>query len=59
MSGRIRCPACDREVSNKPIKTWKFKFYDVSRYECQHCKTKFNIYDSPNSKFVISGTRRK
>jgi transposase-like protein len=55
----MKCPACGREISSKPIKTWKFRFYDVSRYECQHCKTKFNIYDSPKSKFVISGTRRK
>lgn len=59
MGGNVRCPACGREFSGEPLKTWKFRFYDVSRYECQHCKTKFNIYDSPDSKFVIVGKRRK
>jgi len=55
----IKCPFCGRELANKPLKLWKFRFYDISRYECQHCKTKFNVYDSPSSKFVIVGKRRK
>ncbi|MGB9693811.1 MAG: hypothetical protein ACPLYF_03110 [Fervidobacterium sp.] len=55
----VRCPVCGREFTSKPLKSWKFRFYDVSRYECPHCNIKFNVYDSPMSKFVISGTRRK
>ena len=59
MSKTFKCPVCGRELSSKPIKAWKFRFYDVRRYQCEHCKAKFNIYESPKSKFVISGTRRK
>ena len=55
----VRCPKCGRGLSNKPLKTWKFRFYNVGRYECPHCKTKFNIYESPKSKFVIFRKRRK
>ena len=53
MSESIKCPACSLKFSSKPIKTWKFRFYEVRRYECEHCETKFNIYESPKSKFTI------
>ncbi|MGQ9759568.1 MAG: hypothetical protein ACUVQ5_03225 [Candidatus Methanomethylicaceae archaeon] len=53
----VKCLSCGREFSSKPLKSWKFRFYDVKRYERQHCKMKFNIYDSPKSKFVIVGKR--
>ncbi|MCL6579849.1 MAG: hypothetical protein K6T73_10825 [Candidatus Bathyarchaeota archaeon] len=55
----LKCPKCGRTLPNKPLKTWKFRFYDVRRYECQHCKTKFNTYDSPKSKFTIPKSKRK
>jgi uncharacterized protein YlaI len=55
----VKCPKCGSEISSKPLKAWKFRFYDVRRYECPHCKARFNVYDSPKSKFVISGTRRR
>jgi transposase len=53
----VKCPACGSELADKPLKRWKFRFYDVGRYECPHCKTKFNIYNSPKSKFVICGKK--
>jgi len=53
MSESIKCPECGHELSGKPLKTWKFRFYDVRRYECEHCRTKFNVYESPNSQFTI------
>lgn len=53
MSGSVKCPVCGHSFAGKPLKNWKFRFYDVRRYECDSCKTKFNIYESPNSKFTI------
>ncbi|MDI6847913.1 MAG: hypothetical protein QMD23_07315 [Candidatus Bathyarchaeia archaeon] len=53
MSVSIKCPVCGREFRGEPLKTWKFRFYDVKRYECSNCKAKFNIYESPNSVFTI------
>ena len=45
-------------MAGKPIKTWKFRFYDVSRYECESCKGKFNVYESPKSTFTIPKAKR-
>ena len=59
MSGSAKCPSCGKEVLDEPLSKWKFRFYDVRRYECAQCKNKFNLYDSPKSKFVISGKRHK
>lgn len=59
MSRTFKCPVCGQEVLGQLLKAWKFRFYDVRRYQCEHCKAKFNVYESPKSKFVISGTRRK
>jgi len=53
MSKSVKCPECGRKLSVKPLKTWKFRFYDVCRYECEHCKSKFNVYESSKSKFTI------
>jgi hypothetical protein len=58
MSKSVKCPACGRELSSKPLKSWKFRFYDVKRCECQHCKTKFNAYNSPESTFTIPKAMR-
>lgn len=53
MDKRANCPFCKYEVTTKPIKTWKFRIYDVSRYECEHCKKRFNLYESPNQTYTI------
>ncbi len=58
MSESVKCPACGREQSSKPLKAWKFRFYDVKRYECQHCKARFNVYESPKSRFTIPKAKR-
>jgi transposase-like protein len=55
----VKCPKCGSEFSSKPLKSWKFRFYDVKRYECQHCKTKFNVYEGPKSRFTIPKAERK
>jgi len=53
----VRCPICGREFDRKPFKTWKFRFYDVKRYECKLCESKFNSYESPGSIFTIPKAR--
>jgi len=55
----VKCPSCGREFLGKPLKSWKFRFYDVRRYECQHCKAKFNVYEGPKSRFTIPKAKRK
>ncbi len=59
MSKGVKCPVCGYIVASKPLKTWKFRFYSVRRFECEKCKAKFNVYESPNSKFTIPKGRRK
>jgi transposase-like protein len=47
MSESVKCPVCGQEFRGEPFKTWKFRFYKVSRFECKGCKAKFNIYEGP------------
>jgi len=53
MPKSVKCPVCGYTFTSRPLKTWKFRFYDVRRFECAKCKTKFNVYDSLKSKFTI------
>ena len=53
MSEPIKCPKCRRETSGQPINNWKYRSYDVKRYQCEHCKTKYNFYNSPKSSYTI------
>jgi len=53
MPDRLTCPKCNRVVSAKPFKAWKFKDYDVKRYECEHCKSKFNLYHGTKGTYTI------
>ena len=50
---KLLCPVCDKDVSTSPLKTWKFRGYDVKRYECQNCKSKFNVCQNPKKTFTI------
>jgi len=58
MSVNVKCPACGQEFKSQPLKTWKFRFYKVSRFECEKCGVKFNVYEGPNSKFTIPKAKR-
>ena len=58
MCESVKCPVCGHSPPCKPIKTWKFRFYNVGRYECDHCKTRFNVYESPKSTFTIPKAKR-
>lgn len=50
---KLLCPICNKNVSESPFKSWKFKSYDVKRYECPKCKSKFNVYQSPERTYTI------
>jgi hypothetical protein len=50
---KLQCPACNKEVSGNPFKTWHFRGYEVKRYECLQCKAKFNLYQGAGKTFTI------
>jgi transposase-like protein len=54
----VKCPVCGGEFEAEPLKTWRFRFYQVKRYQCTLCNSKFNIYESGKSRFVIFRVRR-
>ncbi len=60
----VRCPYCGYEGINK-IKSWKFRFYNVTMIICPKCGGKFNYYIDTRPKgrkksdFVIRLTRTK
>lgn len=58
MTVNVKCPVCGQKFSSEPLKTWKFRFYKVNRFECKKCKAKFNIYEGPKSKFTIPKAKR-
>jgi len=53
MTSKLVCPVCSKSVSVSPFKSWKFGRYEVKRYECQNCKSKFNLYESPKRTYTI------
>jgi transposase-like protein len=55
----VKCPVCDREFQAEPLKTWRFRFYQVKRYQCILCGSKFNIYEGEKSRFVIFRVGRR
>ena len=50
---KLLCPVCNGDVPSSPLKSWKFKDYEVKRYECQSCNSKFNFYQSPKQTYTI------
>ena len=54
MPKEVYCPHCGDKVATKPIKSWQFRNYDVSRYICGKCQGKFNVYKGPKSTFTIA-----
>jgi len=54
----VKCPYCGYEGEFRVLKTWRFRFYNVSAMECPRCHGVFNYYQgvSPKGKrseFVI------
>lgn len=50
----MKCPHCGIETGEKPLHEWFFATYEVSRYVCDHCDGKFNVYKSEGKfKFTI------
>jgi transposase-like protein len=46
-------PIRGKPASKAPFKSWKFGKYNVKRYECSSCKSKFNLYQSPERTYTI------
>jgi rubredoxin len=59
MRDAVKCPVCNGVFEVVPLKTWRFRFYQVKRYQCIVCGTKFNIYESEKSRFIIFRAGRK
>jgi len=54
----VKCPYCGFEGELRSLKTWRFRFYDVSMLECPKCGGRFNHYvgvtsRGKHSEFVI------
>lgn len=47
------CPICNHDVSTSPVKSWKYATYEVKRYQCHNCKSKFNLYQNPKKTFTL------
>jgi len=54
----VKCPVCGGEFEAEPLKTWRFRFYQVKRYQCSLCGAKFNLYESEKSSFTIPKAKR-
>lgn len=46
----MKCPRCNYEISSSPVKKWNFNVYEVSRFFCSNCNSKFNLYEGPEGK---------
>jgi transposase-like protein len=44
-----KCPYCGSEDLT-PIKSWRFRFYDVAMYRCNRCGGEFNHYVNTTGK---------
>ncbi|KUO92830.1 MAG: hypothetical protein AT710_02125 [Thermocladium sp. ECH_B] len=44
-----KCPYCGSEGLT-PIKSWRFRFYDVTMYRCNRCGGEFNHYVNTTGK---------
>jgi len=53
MGSKSVCPVCNSTVTTDPLKSWKFGKYEVNRYKCQKCGSKFNLYQSPTNSYTI------
>ena len=59
---KVSCPICSKPVSTNPFKSWKFGKFDVGRYQCPNCKSKFNFsifaqssFEKTSDKSVLCG----
>jgi transposase-like protein len=53
----VKCPVCNGEFEAEPLKTWRFRFYQVKRYRCTLCGARFNLYESGKAVFTIPKAR--
>jgi len=46
----VRCPLCNKDFQAEPLKTWRFRFYQVKRFQCPKCGGIFNLYSGVSPK---------
>jgi DNA-directed RNA polymerase subunit RPC12/RpoP len=46
-----KCPYCGYEEEFKPLKTWKYKWWDVYFYECPKCGGRFRWQVDPTGRY--------
>ena len=49
----MKCPVCNKENQNPPLKQWAFNVYEVSRYKCSECGNNFNTYVGEKNSYTI------
>jgi DNA-directed RNA polymerase subunit RPC12/RpoP len=47
----VKCPYCGFEGEFKPLKTWRYKWWNVYFYECPKCDSKFRYQVDPTGKY--------
>jgi len=60
----MKCPYCGAESGFETLKTWKYRWYNVTLYKCGKCNNIFRYYNgvSPkgkHSEFIIRIGKRK
>jgi hypothetical protein len=51
--GSIKCPYCGFESEFKPLKTWRYRWWEVNYYEYLKCHSKLGFYVDPVGKRKI------
>ena len=55
----VRCPYCGYEGEFRVLKTWRFRFYNVSRMECLRCHGVFQLLPGREPQGEEVGVRDK
>ena len=50
---KLLCPICSADAPANPMKSWEYGSFQVKRYECPKCRSKFNVYQSPKRTYTI------
>jgi len=46
----VKCPCCGHEGESKLLKTWRYRWWNVSYYECPKYGSRFALYVDPENK---------
>jgi len=54
----IKCPLCDAQIAQEPLKTWNFGKLIVKAYHCDACSKNFRRYEHPNGEEAYTIPKR-